>query len=499
MKLQHRADSLTDLNQLINHLNNARTWKQLVDQLLSWLKDYSDCSACGYINILPGSEDEILWIRNNPRGKWFTNADAIEIVSLIPIFSAENKPYLTFEQSDSVSPQLSAWMQKNEFESVIVLPVLSNKDIIGLCLIAFSSRVEDELFAHPFFIQTLSLFFSNFAHWQSKYDQAEAKITEMDHFIQAGLELTASLNLEETLNTILENALSLTPKAHDAHIFLYEDNKIQFGAAMFQDGASGKVWANPREDGLTYTVAKQAKMIVIQDMAKDPLYQNAPSDWKGSIIGIPLLNQKTVVGVMTMAKLTPFGFTGKEIANLQHLAGQAANVIRNIRTYDRISLQAYTDPLTNLPNRRAFEGESLKILENFTRYNRQFCIAMLDLNGFKRINDSYGHTSGDRALRQIAECIKQSIRKTDILARYGGDEFIVLLPETDLESATMVMEKLINTIESCDIQINENQIEKLSLSYGLSLFPETSQNLDELIAAADQHLYKNKAKIKRNS
>lgn len=498
MKLKPGVDSLTDLNQLINHLNNARSWKQLVDQLLAWLKEYCQCSACGYINIQPGPKNEIVWVRSNPRGRWFTQSAAAEIASLIPYLFSENQPYLTFDpQSEPVSPLLDAWMRKQTFESMIVFPILSNKDITGLCLIGFPDLAEDELFAHPFFVQTLSLFFSNFSHWQSKNDQAEAKITEMDQFIQAGLDLTASLNMEETLNTILENALSLTPQANDAHIFLYENDEIQFGAAMFQGGASGNVWANPRKDGLTYTVAQAGKMIVVDDMANHPLFKNVPKDWQGSIIGIPLMNQDTVIGVMTMAKLTPHSFTSKEINNLQHLAGQAANVIHNIRTYDRITVQAYTDPLTNLPNRRAFEGESQKILENFTRYNRKFCIAMLDLNGFKRINDNYGHTNGDRALRQMADCIKRSLRKTDILARYGGDEFIVLLPETDLEAATLVMEKLISAIESCEIQINESSVEKLSISYGLSLFPQTSRNLDELIAAADKHLYRNKNQQKR--
>ena len=93
--------------------------------------------------------------------------------------------------------------------------------------------------------------------------------------------------------------------------------------------------------------------------------------------------------------------------------------------------QAFTDPLTSLPNRRSFEWEAEKIIDRALRYERIFSVAMLDLNGFKRINDSYGHATGDDSLRIITHCMKNSIRKTDFLARYGGDEFFAVLPETD--------------------------------------------------------------------
>lgn len=490
--------SLTDLNQLINHLNNARSWKQTVDHLLSWLKTYCQCSAGAYIQVRPGSQNQISWIRSNPRGSWIHSSIAAEITAFIPSLSEENKPFLQLNtQNAQLSPSLRDWFIHQNFESLTIFPILSNKDIIGLCLLGFRTSAKQDLFSHPLVIQTLSLFFSNFVYLQSTIHQAEAKIKEMDQFIHAGLELTASLNLEETLNTILENALSLTPKANDAHIFLYENEELYFGAALHQNGSSGSVWANPRKDGLTYTVARQGKMILIPDMTADPLFKNAPKEWKGTIIGIPLLNQKTVVGVMTAAKLIPNSFTDKEITNLEHLADQAANVIRNIRTYDRISMQAYTDPLTNLPNRRAFEGESVKLLDSYGRQKRQFCIAMLDLNGFKRINDIYGHTAGDQALRVIANCIKQAIRKTDLLARYGGDEFIVLLPETDMESARMVMEKLMTAISECEIQLTETNTERLSISYGLAAFPHMSQNIDELIETADKELYRHKEHQKK--
>ena len=261
-------------------------------------------------------------------------------------------------------------------------------------------------------------------------ENTEQKIIEQDQMLRASLSMTDSLNLEEVLTAILKNALQLLPEANDAHIFLYENECLKFGAAMFQNGTVGNVWAEPRQDGLTYNVARKGKMILVDNMKADPLYTNSPEEWHGSIIGIPLIDKDIVVGVMTLAKLTTRKFNPKEITILNRLADQAARVIQNVNVHSLISLQAYTDPLTAIPNRRAFEWEASKLLEMSTRYAHSFSIAMLDLNGFKRINDSYGHATGDDCLRILTHCMKNAIRKTDFLARYGGDEFIILFPET---------------------------------------------------------------------
>jgi len=114
---------------------------------------------------------------------------------------------------------------------------------------------------------------------------------------------------------------------------------------------------------------------------------------------------------------------------------------------------------------------------------------MLDLNGFKRINDSYGHAKGDDALRIITHCMKNSIRKTDFLARYGGDEFIILFPETNQILAAQVSEKLRQRVSVCQIPVSQNKIESLTISYGLASYPDDGIDLKNLIDLADTRLY----------
>lgn len=489
MNLLHGANSINDLNKWNNLLNSARSWEQMVDHLLNWLSSQFFGAHCGYLQIQPDLQNKIFWHRENPTTNWLNTELAYQLFSVIEKKDID-EPLITKISSETpkLTSSISQFMQGFEISNIVLIPVFSQKDITGLFILGFQEHVPITVIENLQAAQILSIFLSNLSYWQSLYLETESKLKEMDQLFQIGIDLTASMNLEDTLNTILETALTITPDANDAHIFLFENEEMVFGAAMFQNGTSGKIWSQPRKNGLTYTVAQSGKRLVVNDMSAHTLFSDIKS-WEGSIIGLPILHNQDVVGVMTMAKLVPVGFSDSQINKLEQLANQAANVIHNIRNYDRISQEAFTDPLTKLPNRRAFERESQKVLDHSERYKHQFVIAMLDLNGFKRINDSFGHTTGDKALHTIANCIKSMVRKTDLLARYGGDEFIILLPETDLESACGVMKKIMENVAACPILVSEQATESLTISYGLSLYPDNSENIDTLIAIADQALY----------
>jgi diguanylate cyclase (GGDEF)-like protein len=336
---------------------------------------------------------------------------------------------------------------------------------------------------------------ANIIKWQLNTESKEQYSKELDQMLRASLSMTESLNLNDVLNAILDNALELIPDVNDAHIFLYENYVLNFGAAKFCDGTTGTVWAEPRQDGLTYRVARTGKTIRVDNMSEDSLFLNTPN-WQGSIIGIPLINNEDVLGVMTLAKLEPVGFSNHETDRLNRLGSQAANVIHNVRTHNVISLQAFTDSLTALPNRRSFEWEAQKILEQAQRYQRVFTVAMLDLDEFKRINDTYGHAIGDDSLRIIAHCMKNELRKTDFLARFGGDEFVILFPETTLELASQVIDNLLKRVVMCRIPVRPQQFESLSVSFGLANYPADGDDLMTLIKLADDRLYHHKEMIK---
>ncbi len=165
----------------------------------------------------------------------------------------------------------------------------------------------------------------------------------------------------------------------------------------------------------------------------------------------------------------------------------------------RLIQQAKTDPLTQLPNRTALTETCLKELGRASRNHRRLSLAMLDADGFKHYNDTYGHPAGDELLRALAELMRSGRRISDLVARFGGDEFALLMPETDAAGAVLVAERLCQTIAHFPFARHRTlpmvqSISPISMSIGVASFPEDGNTPEDLLAKADHRLYEAKRK-----
>ena len=172
---------------------------------------------------------------------------------------------------------------------------------------------------------------------------------ELDALKKLSLNLTSSLDLQTVLDAVVTEAMRLVKNARTAHIFLYDNGKLEFGAALNDDGHRNTPLALPRLHGLTYTVARNGEQIIIEDMQKHALYANLPGEWLGSIIGIPLKFNDNIVGVMNLSRTTRGGFNASELRLLGLLADQAAVAISNASLHQTVSRQAFSDIVTGLP------------------------------------------------------------------------------------------------------------------------------------------------------
>jgi len=315
---------------------------------------------------------------------------------------------------------------------------------------------------------------------------------ELDALKELSINLTSSLDLPDVLDAVVTEAKRLIENTRDVNIFLYKNHKLSFGAALDADGTRNRPWAKPRTNGLTYTVARHGKTMIVEDMNNHPLFYNVPAHWSGSIIGIPLKVGDTVVGVMNLSRSTIGGFSSSELRLLSLLSDQAAVAISNASLHQMISRQAYSDTLTGLPNRRALDERLEEEVASARRNNFSFAVVMMDLDGFKEVNDTYGHAVGDDVLRLVFGQMARGVRTTDFLARYGGDELTLILSQTELSSAQVVSEKIIEGMKKIKYRLPDGRKLRLGISGGIALFPIHARSGPDLLRAADAALYRAK-------
>lgn len=162
--------------------------------------------------------------------------------------------------------------------------------------------------------------------------------------------------------------------------------------------------------------------------------------------------------------------------------------------YSRVKHRIWLDPLTGIFNRRYFENQLSKELQRASRYEHSLSILFIDIDHFKMINDEFGHQAGDAILSELSQSIERSLRSVDVVARYGGDEFIILLPETKKAQAFKTAQRILNTIKNHDFFKSKLKVKELSVSIGVAGFPEDAGGTYELIKKADTALYQAKAK-----
>jgi len=318
---------------------------------------------------------------------------------------------------------------------------------------------------------------------------ATQQADELDALKILSLNLTASLDLPTVLDTVVKEAMRLVDNARTVHIFLYTNNKLEFGASLDSDGQKNRIFSNPRKDGLTATVAQQGKIVIVEDMKTHSIYENAPPHWHGSIIGIPLKMGERVVGVMNLSRDSIGSFSATEQRFLHMLANQAAVAISNASLHQSISKKAYTDTITGLANRRALDEHLEAEIISARRTNFPFAVIMMDLDGFKSVNDTYGHDIGDQVLRAVFNVISFAIRSTDFIARYGGDELTLILTKSDIQAASLVADKILENLAKFSYKAPNGKKIKLGISGGIAIYPKHGTSGPELLRAADAALY----------
>lgn len=211
-----------------------------------------------------------------------------------------------------------------------------------------------------------------------------------------------------------------------------------------------------------------------------------------SYLLLPLRIRGRCVGVLGLAAATPAAFDDAALVRMQPIANAVAMALENLRLLEKTKELSVTDELTPLYNARFFHQMLERELKFVDRYRSTLSIVFMDLDRFKPINDTYGHLRGSRVLREVGFLLREAVRDTDYPARYGGDEFVVVLPQTHERGAQMNLERLQKAIEQ-HVFLQEEGIDvRIGASAGAATYPSEAQSKEALIRLADERMYKNK-------
>ena len=244
-------------------------------------------------------------------------------------------------------------------------------------------------------------------------------------------------------------------------------------------------------EGLVGHAAARMTPRVIADAARDA--RRLPGeDVAGAWLLYPIVIHEQLLGVAQWTRPARRPFSGKDIARLDALVPQMAIAMENI--YIRVQMQdaAATDGLTGLWNHRRLYDLLREEMRRAARYGRALAVLMMDVDSFKTFNDTYGHPQGDQLLRVVAGILKGSVRSVDHVGRYGGEEFLIILPETGKEDACRMAERIRGEVEARACVVIEDQAVHRTMSMGVAAFPEDASSADELIQRADAALYRAK-------
>ena len=226
---------------------------------------------------------------------------------------------------------------------------------------------------------------------------------------------------------------------------------------------------------------------------------NAQPGAIASVALLPLMRQGELIGSLHFGSADLDRYrAGCATDFLERLAQIIAICLESALTQERLKLAGLTDGLTGVQNRRYFEHRCLVEVSQARRYRHPLACMFLDIDKFKRVNDGYGHQTGDEVLRRVAHVIQSQLRAGDTIARYGGEEFVVLLPRSELHHSRQIAERIRRSIEDTQIEAPSGQLIKVTISIGLSMLAaaptsEPQSTLAEgLVAAADQALYQAK-------
>jgi len=480
------------LSQFITRIHDVPTLEQLGSEFISLLAQSLDCRrAC---LLLPGGENEGFSARftyppaeDNPMGELTLRPDSPVVTWL------KNESAILPERNLAIFPEFqSIWgEEKEEIRSAgieIFVPLMNEGKLVAV--LAISERRDGKLYAVED-IDLLEFITARVAASMAK-EYSHERLKEQDEETTLLNRLTAIITSSMSIQMIFEAFAQELKKVVDidwATIALIDGSELYFLALSSTVGSAWQPEERISLDGTATELACRDRQAVYEaDLKRYHKFWTWESHVKlgiRSVVYLPLSVTDRTIGSLILASRKPNAYSSKRIQLLEKVALQIAAPVENAQLYTQLEQKSRLDGLTGLFNRRHFEERLRDEISRHSRYGDVFSIFMLDLDNFKAYNDAYGHPAGDLLLNQVGRIIGSSVRNADQPFRYGGDEFVVILPQSATDDAYVVAERVREHIA----REMEKRAITITCSIGLASYPTDGVVSDELVDVADTALY----------
>jgi diguanylate cyclase (GGDEF)-like protein len=367
--------------------------------------------------------------------------------------------------------------------SELAIPLMVRDEVVGV--LDCQSDREDHFDSETIDLLTLFSTQASIALQNARlYSLEQQRARQLQAINAIAQQTTAVLELEDLLGRVCELIQEAFQVSH-VSLFLREDHDLVLRAhhgtltpRIPQGGrfpASNEPWASILAGNRTATESDLCSATSTKFFAES-----------ASRMRIPLVSFGQTLGVLALDSSLPDAFRDGDLQSLESVADICATAIQNAHYVERVKQLAYIDGLTGIFNRRFFELRILEEIDRARRYGTGMAVVMADIDQFKRLNDEFGHVLGDEVLRQVSSLFHQQVRKIDVVCRYGGEEFGILLTQTTAAHAMNIAEKLRKMVAGWQFPGVPRTV---TISAGTAAFPDHGTTRDELVKAADAALY----------
>ncbi len=327
-------------------------------------------------------------------------------------------------------------------------------------------------------------------------------VEELAAFNEIGKTLTSTLDISEVLKIIMQKVSELL-QPENWSLLLVDDRsgELYFEAAVGQGAERIRDLRIKVGEGIAGWVAREGEPVLVSDVQQDPRFAarfDQVSQFETtSVLAVPLRSKDRTLGVIELINSRSRGedgaaFSEKDVRTLASIADYAAIALENARNFQRIQELTVVDEHTGLFNSRHLQQQLENELVRARRFDQSVSLVFVDLDHFKQVNDRHGHQRGSALLREAGQLLARQLRTVDIPVRYGGDEFVVLCPQTDRVQATVCAWRLREAIANHVFLVSAGVAVRITASFGVAAFPEDASSGDDLMRAADLAMYRAK-------